>query len=250
MNKNSNLALVNLELSRAGQTLLLFGEKAVFWKEQQILILSDLHLGKSHHFQRNGIPLPDGYQDLTLSRLEALITFTQASRVFFLGDLFHSKYNPEWEYFRIWVEQLKSFSTGQISELRLVKGNHDILPESIYQSAGLKLCDHWTEGPFLFLHDRDGAVSKKLLMDRKPALCFSGHKHPGVRIKTSARESIPLPCFHFTVSDLILPAFGDLTGLHLITPNNQDEVYAIAEGELFLIPNTSLSTRNSKRFRP
>lgn len=233
-----------VELQRAGQTLQLFPEKAVFWKERETLILSDLHLGKSHHFQKHGIPLPGGFQDVTLMRLKSLMDRTSASRILFLGDLFHSKYNREWEFFREWIEGLREVTKTDLTEIRLVKGNHDVLPDEFYQSVGLTLCDHWSDGPFTFLHD---------LTDGKPAgnspestsvLRFSGHRHPGIRFKTTARQSITLPCFHFTGAELILPAFGELTGLHLITHNKQDEVYAIADNELFLIPSSQSSRRN------
>lgn len=231
-----------LVITRSGETLHLFPEKAVYWKEQEMLILSDLHLGKSHHFQKHGIPLPAGSQDITLKRLKYLIERTSASRILFLGDLFHSKYNQEWVTFKDWLVELKRVIHPRVDEFRLIKGNHDILPESFYLDAGLELHEVWKEGPFLFIHDsesvqKSGSIQNPDLSDQPAALIrISGHKHPGVRIRAKARQSITLPCYHFTGSDLFLPAFGELTGIHLITQNPEDEVYAIAENELLMIP--------------
>lgn len=245
------------EITKAGQTLLLFPERAVFWKEAHTLILSDLHLGKSHHFQKHGIPLPGGIQQRTLERLFTLIERTNARRVFLLGDLFHSKYNREWQYFQGWINELKDLSESGLEEIRLIKGNHDILPDEIYEQTGLTLCDAWTEGPFSFVHDRmetriadqNHNVMKDDLfhLDRQTfdsvTLRFSGHKHPGIRLKSKGRQTMTLPCFHLTGSDLILPAFGELTGLHLISHLREDEVYAIAEDEVFYIPFLGNSNR-------
>ena len=40
------------------QTLWLSPAKCIFWEEQKILILSDLHLGKSGHFRKSGVAIP------------------------------------------------------------------------------------------------------------------------------------------------------------------------------------------------
>ena len=40
------------------QTFLLSAQRTVFWEEEKTLILSDLHLGKSGHFRKSGIAIP------------------------------------------------------------------------------------------------------------------------------------------------------------------------------------------------
>ena len=40
------------------QTLWLSAERAVFWEEEQSLILADLHFGKTGHFRKSGIGVP------------------------------------------------------------------------------------------------------------------------------------------------------------------------------------------------
>lgn len=225
-------------ITKAGQTLLLYPERAIFWKETRMLLVSDLHLGKSHHFQKQGIPLPGGFQERTLDRLRRLIEKTEATRLFFLGDLFHSKYNREWQDFQVWLEELTFLSNLKLEEIRLIKGNHDILPNEVYERAGLQLSESWSEGPFMFIHDK---ADKKIVSDQAESICFSGHKHPGIRLKIGGRQSVTLPCFHLNRSDFILPAFGDLTGMHLITHQREDEVFAIAENEIIEIPHKSSS---------
>lgn len=66
------------------------------------------------------------------------------------------------------------------------------------------------------------------------ALC--GHVHPGVRISGGARESVRLPCYVLGPRRALLPAFGRLTGLALVTPQPGETLVAIAGSRLFPLP--------------
>ncbi len=57
----------------------------------------------------------------------------------------------------------------------------------------------------------------------------SGHVHPGVRLQGKGKQSLSLPCFHFTEKQCIMPAFGEFTGKFIIKPNGKDRVYVIAK---------------------
>ena len=92
------------------------------------LIVADLHLGKTGHFRKSGIAVPEGVYKADLQRLIAQLYFFKADRVIIVGDLTHSTANKELELFRKWR---KDFSLFQFD---LVKGNHDILE------------DHWYDG--------------------------------------------------------------------------------------------------------
>jgi DNA ligase-associated metallophosphoesterase len=203
----------------AGERLTLLPEKAIYWEAKRSLLLADLHLGKSGHFRKNGIAVPQSQADLL--SLSKLLKRHQPERVIFLGDLFHSSYNREWEALG---ELLATYS----AEYELVRGNHDILPPADYQRIGLQvtpLCRR--EGPFWLRHDPwpDG---------RQPAEGYSlaGHVHPGVRLQGAGRQRLSLPCFHFGKQQALLPAFGHFTGCHLISPEVEDRVFVIAEGEV------------------
>jgi len=41
-----------------GNHFLLFTENYIYWEEEKAIILTDLHLGKSGHFRKNGIAVP------------------------------------------------------------------------------------------------------------------------------------------------------------------------------------------------
>ena len=43
-----------------GEILTFTNARALYWKKENALIISDLHVGKSAHFRKNGIAIPAG----------------------------------------------------------------------------------------------------------------------------------------------------------------------------------------------
>ena len=66
------------------------------------------------------------------------------------------------------------------------------------------------------------------------ALC--GHVHPGIRPGGGACAAVRLPCFVLGRRRALLPAFGRLTGLALVTPAPPETLIAIAGQRLFALP--------------
>ena len=91
-----------MEFTLLEQSLVLSIHKSIFWKEQECLIVSDLHLGKAGHFRKAGIPISSKVHVEDLDRLDLLLNTYQPKRLVMLGDLFHSDKNNEWEAFTIW----------------------------------------------------------------------------------------------------------------------------------------------------
>jgi uncharacterized protein len=203
------------------QTLWLSGEKCIFWEEKRILILSDLHLGKTGHFRKEGIGVPQNLFKEDMQRLGALLQFFNPQQLLVVGDLFHSHANRENDYFEKWR---KDFSAVDIL---LVPGNHDILLDEFYNRAniGISALQHPVDG-FLFTHDAADAAEQG---DR---YIFSGHIHPGVRLTGAGKQSLQLPCFYFGSNYAVLPAFGNFTGTHIVQPGKNDKVFAIARGSV------------------
>ena len=67
-------------------------------------------------------------------------------------------------------------------------------------------------------------------------LVSSGHVHPVVRMR-SRRERMRLPAFWFTPQFGVLPSFGSFTGGAEIEPGPRDEVFAVAAGRVWRVPN-------------
>lgn len=198
------------------QHLLLTSSRTIFWEEEKTLMLSDLHLGKTGHFRKSGIAVPQTLFKEDLFRLLAQIQYFKPQQVLVVGDFFHSSFNKELDLFAKWRADI--FHTRFI----LVAGNHDILSKKWYEKTSIEYHEGIFElGDFSFVHDINDCT------DAPSSFCFSGHIHPGIRINGAGRQSLTLPCFYFSKKYAVLPAFGKFTGTALIKPHSGDHVFAI-----------------------
>ncbi|MES2628106.1 MAG: ligase-associated DNA damage response endonuclease PdeM [Bacteroidota bacterium] len=206
---------MNIRFSILDQHLQLLCEKALYWEECNWLVIADVHLGKSSHFRRHGFAVPKAVSEKTLNGLAELISRLNPETVIFLGDLFHSVENTEW--------QLLSNVIDTFSDTRfvLVEGNHDILNPELYHHSGIEVVDELRQGPFSFTHHPQ----------EEPELYnFCGHIHPAVELTGKGRQRLRFPCFFFGQRQAILPAFGEFTGTYVLRPEKEDKIFVCAKG--------------------
>ena len=204
-----------------GQQLWLSPHRCLFWEEERSLILSDLHFGKTGHFRKAGIAVPQSVYREDLLRLLSLIQYFQPRQLLVVGDFFHSRENKELDLFRKWRNDFPNL------QVRLVQGNHDILEPEWYHNAGIVVNKpRWEEGAFAFVHDIADCEARTSGKSN-PRYFFSGHVHPGIRISGMGRQSLQFPCFYFGKDFAILPAFGRFTGTVSIDPPRDASVFAI-----------------------
>jgi DNA ligase-associated metallophosphoesterase len=209
------MSTIPLLLEWRGQRLWISPERCLFWEEQKMLILSDLHIGKSAHFRKAGIPVPQQLFQEDMHRLYQQIHQFNPDSILITGDLFHSHSNIEHEVFAKWLETLGS------KEMILVRGNHDRFSDELYVSMGIHCVGTaFTLQDFIFIHELP-----KVCDDSK--YYFTGHQHPGVKLSGKGKQSMTLPCFYFTHNHAVLPAFGIFSGKHLVEPKLRDKVYAV-----------------------
>ena len=213
-----------LNFNFRNNNFLLTAGRSIFWEEEKILILSDLHLGKAGHFRKSGIGIPQTLFKEDLHRLVSQIQYFKPAMLLVVGDLFHSTENKEHELFLKWRNDLPGIA------IQLVKGNHDILKEEWYKQAGIAIAqEELIIGDFLFTHD---IQSCKTAGER---YCFSGHIHPGIILNGAGKQSLRLPCFYFGKDHAVLPAFGKFTGTYPVKPHPGDLVFAIVEDKIIPI---------------
>src|SRR5712692_5886882 len=75
----------------AGVTLVADLSGALFWEEQSLLVVSDLHLEKGSSFAARGVLLPPYDTVATLGRLAGAIVRHDPRMVIALGDSFHDR---------------------------------------------------------------------------------------------------------------------------------------------------------------
>ena len=194
---------------------------ALYWEEKKTLMLADVHLGKVAHFRKNGIAVPRKAEGAFYEKISLLLNEFEVERLLFLGDLFHSFQNNEWHLFSAWVKQ-------QQSELILIEGNHDVIPAWKFKQLGITVKPDFKEDTFYFSH---------FPTEKKENFAFCGHIHPGVKLKGAGLQQLKMPCFYQSRNQLILPAFGAFTGLHILTPKEGDSVYITSGKEVIEIDN-------------
>ncbi len=207
------------------QNFWLSPERVLFWEQEKTLIVSDLHFGKTGHFRKSGIAVPQSVYKEDLQRLFAQISFFKAEQLLIVGDLFHSIANKEMDFFLKWRKDI-----SQLPFL-LIKGNHDILSSNWYQEASIEVKNEYKIHQFIFIHDPNESVTTT----EDGSFIFSGHLHPGIIVRGLGKQSLRFPCFYFTEKQAILPAFSHFSGLALIEPKKKDQVYAIVNQSILQI---------------
>jgi len=192
---------------------------AAFWEEKKILLISDLHLGKIAHFRKHGMAIPEKAVHENFNRLNAILQLFDVETIIFLGDLFHSKINNEWDFFEDWTKTVTQ-------QLILVEGNHDIISKKYYTDLNIEIYSEITIHDFLLTHHPSA---------RENFFNLCGHIHPGIKLKGLGRQFLSLSCFFRKPDQMIFPAFGEFTGNFYLVPEQNDKVYVLAKDEVIEI---------------
>jgi DNA ligase-associated metallophosphoesterase len=199
-------------------TFWLSSEHCIFWEDKKILIITDLHLGKTGHFRKSGIGVPQSVYKEDLHKLFALIQHYKPEQLIIVGDMFHSVANKEMDFFVRWRNDVSALS------IELIKGNHDILHMDFYKTAQIGISNSSMElDSFSFIHDHTTIPDHTFKLHYH----FTGHLHPGISIRSGSRQSLSFPCYYFGEQFCVLPAFSKFTGFVPIKPKPHDIVYAI-----------------------
>ena len=201
------------------EELVLTNQRALYWQREEALILSDMHIGKTAHFRKHGIPMPDDVLQKDLERLKDLIQHFDVKTLLIVGDLFHAEYNSDMSTFKDWLTQFPNL------KLILIKGNHDHQSRRLMDDLNIEVVNQLDLEPFVFLHDP--------LENKQSHFTISGHTHPGVLIKGKGRQKIKLPCYQITDNQMILPAFSLFTGLNTKDNPEGAKYYAFTDNSVF-----------------
>ena len=167
---------------------------ALFWKEQRLLVVSDLHLEKGSSYARRGVLLPPYDTVATLGRLAAVIARHDPRMVIALGDSFHDRDAHE----RLSATDRDALMAMQARRDWIwISGNHDpALPPDL----GGTVANEVAIGPIIFRHEPTGAAGE-----------IAGHLHPKARVPTRGRP-IERRCFVSDGERAVMPAFGAYAG--------------------------------------
>jgi DNA ligase-associated metallophosphoesterase len=182
------------DISIAGISLLADPDGALYWPEQSLLAVADLHLEKGSSFAARGMLLPPYDTAATLARLARLIAHYAPRCVLALGDSFHDGGGPA----RLAGEDRDSLRVMQRGRDWIwITGNHDPEP-----AAGIGGTFHTALaiGALTFRHLPTVAEGQ---------VC--GHLHPVARVRNRGR-TVSRRCFAADKTRMVMPAFGAFTG--------------------------------------
>jgi DNA ligase-associated metallophosphoesterase len=167
---------------------------ALFWQEQRLLVVSDLHLEKGSSFAARGILLPPYDTVATLSRLASVIARLNPRTVIALGDSFHDRTAHE----RLSAPDREALVALQARrDWVWISGNHD---PALSSDLGGTIASEVAIGPIVFRHEPTGRAGE-----------IAGHLHPKARVATRARW-LERRCFVGDGERMVMPAFGAYTG--------------------------------------
>ena len=210
----------------AGQVMELHPSGALFWQQQDMLVVGDLHLEKASSYHRSGQFLPPYDTSETLRSLALAIRLFTPARLMLLGDVFHDG--------KAWQRMAKSDRDWLLTLLKgidtfWVEGNHDqnFVPPGHIARESCEL------GGITFRHamDTTGQVPE-----------ISAHYHPVAFIRYRGAR-VRRACFVCTPQRLMMPAFGALTG-GLDVSNNvlsplrgmDTQIYLLGKNAVFAAP--------------
>ncbi|WP_292011007.1 ligase-associated DNA damage response endonuclease PdeM [Chryseobacterium sp.] len=213
-----NIAVKNITVQK--EIFTLTNQRALFWKKEKALVLSDLHIGKTAHFRKNGIAVANHIFKSDLERLSALVEYFNPEKFIVVGDLLHAGNNSDVDEFCKWKDQYPEL------KFYLIEGNHDKISKKLSEKLDFHFSADVLElNDFIFLHDFQKTC---------PKFQITGHIHPGFIIRSSVKR-IKLPCFVVTPQQLLLPAFSEFTGLDVRNIPKDAQYFVFTDSEIYKV---------------
>jgi DNA ligase-associated metallophosphoesterase len=184
------------EIMIAGTTLVADPAGALYWPDERLLAVADLHLEKGSSFAVRGVLLPPYDTAATLARLAKLIERYRPALVVALGDSFHDGGGPA---------RMPQGARAALDALQRgrdwlwLAGNHDPGPPA---GLGGSVAEELALTALTFRHEPspqpiDGEIA--------------GHLHPMACVAQRGR-GIARRCFAADGKRLVMPAFGAYAG--------------------------------------
>jgi DNA ligase-associated metallophosphoesterase len=178
----------------AGVALVADCDGALYWPEEGLLAIADLHLEKGSSFAARGVLLPPYDTAATLARIARLVVRYAPRVVVALGDSFHDGDGPA----RIAATDRAALAALQRGrEWIWIAGNHD--PDRA-DGVGGSFAGLLGVGALSFRHEPSGTDGE-----------IAGHLHPVARVHGRGR-TVSRRCFASDGARLVMPAFGAYAG--------------------------------------
>jgi putative SbcD/Mre11-related phosphoesterase len=178
----------------------IFPGGAALIKEENALVVADMHLGCEASLEYQGVSIPRVQSRKIQQYMKTMIDALEPSKVIVAGDLKHNfsrNLNQEWQDVYRFVKML----LGRVP-LEVIKGNHDNYLGSILREYRIPLRSEITCTGIRIVHGHFGTLSGKMTL--------MGHLHPSIRLRESTGSSLKNQCFLYEADKgvLVLPALS------------------------------------------
>jgi DNA ligase-associated metallophosphoesterase len=183
------------QLTVADADLIADPSGVLYWPDQGLLAVADLHLEKGSSYAERRVLLPPYDTAATLARLSQTIAHYAPRVVIALGDSFHDGRGPA----RL-ADPDRAFLLGlqRGRDWIWIAGNHDPEPA---ENIGGRFMAVFTLGPLTFRHAPEDAAGGEI----------AGHLHPVARVAGRGR-AVSRRCFATDGRRMVMPAFGAFAG--------------------------------------
>jgi putative SbcD/Mre11-related phosphoesterase len=189
---------------------LINGFRAIYIKELDLLVISDLQLGEELYLAEKGIFVPQIQLKEIKKELNSVFKKIQAERILINGDVKHEFGEASRQEWREVIE-LVEFLRKKAKEIIVVRGNHDNYLLNIASKINLKVFDpFYLEKGYLFTHGH-----KKISYPKDFHTLIIGHEEPAIILKEGF-DRIKLPALLYGKMKngkriICLPAFSYLS---------------------------------------
>ena len=186
---------------------------ALYLKDEQILVLADLHIGYEEKLVKQGVLVPKFHFRDLVKRVEGIFDSLEKRKkkvdvVVINGDLKHEFGRISDEEWRNTLKML-DFLGRKCEKIVLVKGNHDTILGPIADKRKVMFVDSFLDGDKMIIHG-----DKIVKIPSAVKTIIIGHDHPAVSIYEDLRKEV-YKCFlvgkHKRKNLIVIPSLNPLT---------------------------------------
>jgi putative SbcD/Mre11-related phosphoesterase len=182
---------------------------ALYHRELDILVISDLHLGLEGSMTSEGSYVPKFQLEEVVDEIKEAQKETGAERLLINGDLkneFRKSYYSEKQEVRKLLRETKEF----FEEIIVIEGNHDNFIEETVRGEDVKFEKEHLEDGVLFVHGHEEPGEENF------ETLVIGHEHPALSLKDEIGVVEKVDCaLYGEMKDgkniVVLPAFSSIS---------------------------------------
>lgn len=197
------------EFTKRGLTFEIY-HNSLYLPKEQILIISDIHLGYEKHLQGYGITVVKDKEHQTVTQIKKVLQHYKhkIKTIIINGDIKEEYTAINWDE-KEQIAKLVVLLKKEVKNVIFIKGNHDALLPIVLQKFDMPYYNTYQIGLYFFTH---GHKIHKIPKESKYLII--GHAHPAISM-TDGIRSENFKCFmlgkYKDKTLIVLPSFIDLT---------------------------------------